>query len=126
MGDHLAHKNWPKLADLGEFGQTDHLRPHGSQDERSSPVKSGIRAIGSKALLECQKESSNKGKLEESMEDTEEDSVQELLDSQRKKLTERNDAFKAMVIAMKEETIATKMALSIRIGELEGELALCE
>ncbi|MBA0631883.1 hypothetical protein Godav_000713 [Gossypium davidsonii] len=65
------------------------------------------------------------GKLEESMEDAKEDSVQELLDSQRKKLTERNDALDAMMMALKEETIATAMALNTRIEELEGELALC-
>ncbi|MBA0743095.1 hypothetical protein Gogos_005814 [Gossypium gossypioides] len=53
------------------------------------------------------------------------DSIQELLDSQRKKLTERNNALEAMVIALKEETMATTMALSTRIDELEGELALC-
>ncbi|MBA0880434.1 hypothetical protein Goshw_011627 [Gossypium schwendimanii] len=52
------------------------------------------------------------------------DSMQELLDSQRKKLTERNDAFKTMIMALKEETIATTRALSTRIEELEGELAL--
>ncbi|MBA0880433.1 hypothetical protein Goshw_011627 [Gossypium schwendimanii] len=52
------------------------------------------------------------------------DSMQELLDSQRKKLTERNDALKAMMMALKEETIATTRALSTRIEELEGELAL--
>ncbi|MFQ6656870.1 hypothetical protein Gotur_026789, partial [Gossypium turneri] len=65
------------------------------------------------------------GKLKESMEDAKEDSVQELLDSQRKKLTERNDALKAMMMALKEETMTTTRALSTRIEELEGELALC-
>ncbi|MFQ6649673.1 hypothetical protein Gotur_022897 [Gossypium turneri] len=54
------------------------------------------------------------------------DSVQELLDSQRKKLTERNDALEAMMMALKEETMATTRALSTRIEELEGELALCQ
>ncbi|MBA0650361.1 hypothetical protein Goklo_017788 [Gossypium klotzschianum] len=54
------------------------------------------------------------------------DSVQELLDSQRKKLTERNNAFEAVVKALKEETMATTMTLSTRIEELEGELALCQ
>ncbi|MBA0824533.1 hypothetical protein Goarm_021199 [Gossypium armourianum] len=53
------------------------------------------------------------------------DSMQELLDSQRKKLTERNDALEAMVNTLKEETMDTTMALSTRIEELEGELALC-
>ncbi|MFQ6649672.1 hypothetical protein Gotur_022897 [Gossypium turneri] len=66
------------------------------------------------------------GKLEKSMEDAKEDSVQELLDSQRKKLTERNDALEAMMMALKEETMATTRALSTRIEELEGELALCQ
>ncbi|MBA0616006.1 hypothetical protein Godav_016099, partial [Gossypium davidsonii] len=65
------------------------------------------------------------GKLEESMEDTKEDSMQELLDSQRKKLTERNDILEAMVKALKEETMVTTMALSTRIKELKGGLALC-
>ncbi|KAK8346433.1 hypothetical protein V6Z12_A07G215000 [Gossypium hirsutum] len=92
------------------------------------------------------------GKLEESMEDVKEsdnargesiedmkeqfrdfvttcltsqrDNVQELLDSQRKKLTERNNALEAMVKALKEETMATTLTLSTRIEELEGELAL--
>ncbi|MBA0697841.1 hypothetical protein Goari_021364 [Gossypium aridum] len=54
------------------------------------------------------------------------DSMQELLDSQRKKLTERNNALKAMMMALKEETMVMKMALSIRIEELEGDLALCQ
>ncbi|MBA0650234.1 hypothetical protein Goklo_017681 [Gossypium klotzschianum] len=58
------------------------------------------------------------GKLEEIMEDGKEDNVQELLDSQRKKLTERNDAFEAMVMALKEETMATTRALSTGIDEL--------
>ncbi|MBA0798720.1 hypothetical protein Gohar_009283 [Gossypium harknessii] len=53
------------------------------------------------------------------------DSVQELLDSQRKKLMERNDVLESMVKALKKETMATMMALSTRIEELEGELALC-
>ncbi|MBA0651192.1 hypothetical protein Goklo_018547 [Gossypium klotzschianum] len=53
------------------------------------------------------------------------DSVQELLDSQKKKLTERNDTLEAMIMALKEETMATTKALSTRIDELEGELALC-
>ncbi|MBA0755776.1 hypothetical protein Gogos_021150 [Gossypium gossypioides] len=53
------------------------------------------------------------------------DSVQELLDSQRKKLTERNDALEAMMMALKEEKLATTMALSTRIEELERELPLC-
>ncbi|MBA0677839.1 hypothetical protein Goari_019226 [Gossypium aridum] len=53
------------------------------------------------------------------------DSVQELLDSQRKQLTERNDALEAMVNTLKEEPMDTTMALSTRIEELEGELALC-
>ncbi|MBA0618611.1 hypothetical protein Godav_027924 [Gossypium davidsonii] len=65
------------------------------------------------------------GKLEESMEDAKEDSKQELLDYQRKKLTERNDALEAMVKALKKETMATMIALSTRINELERELALC-
>ncbi|MBA0637347.1 hypothetical protein Godav_000031 [Gossypium davidsonii] len=52
--------------------------------------------------------------------------MQELLDSQRKKLIERNDTLEAMVKPLKEETMATMMALSTRIEELKGELALCQ
>ncbi|MFQ6634142.1 hypothetical protein Gotur_011242, partial [Gossypium turneri] len=48
------------------------------------------------------------------------DNVRELLDSQRKKLTERNDALEALIMALKEETMATTRALSTRIEELEG------
>jgi len=51
--------------------------------------------------------------------------VQALLDFQRKKLTERNNALEAMVKALKEEIMATTLALNTRIEELEGELALC-
>ncbi|KAH1129217.1 hypothetical protein J1N35_000595 [Gossypium stocksii] len=51
--------------------------------------------------------------------------MRELLDSHKKKLTERNDALEAMMMALKEETMATTLALSIRIEELEGELASC-
>ncbi|MBA0629272.1 hypothetical protein Godav_023856 [Gossypium davidsonii] len=64
-------------------------------------------------------------KLEESMEDAKEDSMQKLLDSQRKKLTKRNDALEAMMMTLKGKTMATTRALSTRIEELEGELALC-
>ncbi|MBA0752888.1 hypothetical protein Gogos_022301, partial [Gossypium gossypioides] len=38
---------------------------------------------------------------------------------------ERNDALKAMVMALKEETMVMTMALNTRIEELERELALC-
>ncbi|MBA0633452.1 hypothetical protein Godav_005363 [Gossypium davidsonii] len=65
------------------------------------------------------------GKLGESMEEMKEDSEQELLDSQRKKLMERNDALEAMVKTLKEETMVTMIALSTRIEELKRELALC-
>ncbi|MBA0762509.1 hypothetical protein Gotri_012109 [Gossypium trilobum] len=53
------------------------------------------------------------------------DSVQDLLDSQRKKLTERNNALETMVMALNEETMVTTKTLSTRVKELEGELALC-
>ncbi|KAH1129732.1 hypothetical protein J1N35_001110 [Gossypium stocksii] len=94
------------------------------------------------------------GKLEESMEDMKEsnnvlreriedlrerskdfvtmcltyqrDSMQELLDSHKKKPSEGNDALEDMVKALKEETMATMMALSTRIEELKGELVLCQ
>ncbi|KAK5841938.1 hypothetical protein PVK06_004264 [Gossypium arboreum] len=53
------------------------------------------------------------------------DKVNELFDSHKDKLSDRNDALEAMLIALKEETIATTLALSTRIEELEGEPALC-
>ncbi|MFQ6658942.1 hypothetical protein Gotur_028017 [Gossypium turneri] len=52
------------------------------------------------------------------------DKVNELFNSHRDKLSERNDALKAMMMALKEETMATTRALSTRIEVLEGELAL--
>ncbi|MBA0653377.1 hypothetical protein Goklo_020561 [Gossypium klotzschianum] len=64
-------------------------------------------------------------KLKGSMEDVNEDKVNELFNSHRDKLIERNYALKAMVMALKEETMITMMALSTRIEELEAELALC-
>ncbi|MFQ6665855.1 hypothetical protein Gotur_032434 [Gossypium turneri] len=64
------------------------------------------------------------GKLEGSMEDVKEDKVNELFNSHRDKLSKRNNALEAMMMALKEETMATTRALSIRIEELEGELAL--
>ncbi|KAK5841709.1 hypothetical protein PVK06_004032 [Gossypium arboreum] len=156
-----------------ELARFDRLRQHGSRDEKSIPVTSGIRAIGCEGTVGMLKEEFEKrwarksvplrvmlsvvkervDELEESMADAKElynalgesiddleeqsrdfltmcfnfnrDNVQELLDSQRKKLTKRNDALKAMVMALKEETMATTMALSTRIKELKGELALC-
>ncbi|MBA0746024.1 hypothetical protein Gogos_008572 [Gossypium gossypioides] len=51
--------------------------------------------------------------------------VQELIDSQRKKLTEISDALEAIVMSLNEKIMVTTMALSTRIEELEGELALC-
>ncbi|MFQ6647521.1 hypothetical protein Gotur_021796 [Gossypium turneri] len=53
------------------------------------------------------------------------DKVNELFNSHRDKLLERNDPLEAMMMALKEETMATTRALSTRIEELEGELALC-
>ncbi|KAG8503675.1 hypothetical protein CXB51_001657 [Gossypium anomalum] len=53
------------------------------------------------------------------------DKVNELFNSHRDKLSEGNDALKAMMMALKEETMATTMALSTRREELEVELALC-
>ncbi|MBA0673407.1 hypothetical protein Goklo_023957 [Gossypium klotzschianum] len=63
-------------------------------------------------------------KLEGSMEDIKKDKVNELFNSHRDKLLERNNALEAMMMALKEETMATTRALSTRIEELEGELAL--
>ncbi|KAH1063937.1 hypothetical protein J1N35_028924 [Gossypium stocksii] len=51
--------------------------------------------------------------------------LQKLLNSIRNKLTERNDAFEAMVMALKEEKMITMRALSTRIEEFNGELVLC-
>ncbi|MFQ6622754.1 hypothetical protein Gotur_001853 [Gossypium turneri] len=53
------------------------------------------------------------------------DKVNELFNSHRDKLSERNDDLEAMMMALKKETMATTRALSTRIEELEGELALC-
>ncbi|MBA0570909.1 hypothetical protein Golob_004509 [Gossypium lobatum] len=53
------------------------------------------------------------------------DKVNELFNSHRDKLSEKNDALEAMVMALKEETMATMMALSTRIEELEVKLDLC-
>ncbi|KAG8492660.1 hypothetical protein CXB51_010326 [Gossypium anomalum] len=53
------------------------------------------------------------------------DKVNELFDSHKDKLSDRNDALEAMLRALREETMATTLALSTRIEELEGELALC-
>ncbi|MFQ6668222.1 hypothetical protein Gotur_033952 [Gossypium turneri] len=65
------------------------------------------------------------GKLEGSMEDVNMDKVNELFNSHRDKLSERNDALEAMMMALKEETMATTRTLSTKIEELNGELALC-
>ncbi|KAG8496826.1 hypothetical protein CXB51_008045 [Gossypium anomalum] len=54
------------------------------------------------------------------------DKVNELFNSHKDKLSERNDALEAMVVALNEETMATTMALSTSIEELEGDLALCQ
>ncbi|KAH1057429.1 hypothetical protein J1N35_035494 [Gossypium stocksii] len=69
------------------------------------------------------------GDMKESFEDWQEQSkdyVMMFLNSnvENNKLIERSDAIKAMVMALKEETIATTRASSIRIQELKGELAL--
>ncbi|MBA0700491.1 hypothetical protein Goari_027202 [Gossypium aridum] len=52
------------------------------------------------------------------------DKVNELFNSHKDKLSDRNNALEAMMLALKEETMATVMALSTRIEELERELAL--
>ncbi|KAK5811618.1 hypothetical protein PVK06_026969 [Gossypium arboreum] len=54
------------------------------------------------------------------------DKVNELFDSHKDKLSDRNDALEAMLMALKEETMAMTLALSTRIEEIEGELALCQ
>ncbi|KAK5793978.1 hypothetical protein PVK06_035165 [Gossypium arboreum] len=89
----------------GEFGRTDHLRPHGSQDERSSPVTSGIQAISSKALLGCRKKLLLREQLREFVWDT--------IGSSENKLAGKDNAFEAMVTALKEE-----------INDLKGELKI--
>ncbi|KAH1091419.1 hypothetical protein J1N35_018676 [Gossypium stocksii] len=50
--------------------------------------------------------------------------VQGALNFSRNKLMERNDAPEPMVMALKEETMATTRALNTRIEELVGELTL--
>ncbi|KAK5775136.1 hypothetical protein PVK06_043005 [Gossypium arboreum] len=85
------------------------LKLHGLRDKRSSPVTSGIRAIGCEGTVGMSKEENN---------------MQELLDSQRKKLKERNNDLEAMMMALKEETITMTKALNTRIEELEKELTL--
>ncbi|MBA0574934.1 hypothetical protein Golob_007029 [Gossypium lobatum] len=68
------------------------------------------------------------GKLEESMEDAKEsdNAIGESIENLREKnLKKRNNALEAMVKVLKEETMATTMALSTRIEKLEGELPLC-
>ncbi|MBA0818127.1 hypothetical protein Gohar_021604, partial [Gossypium harknessii] len=119
------------------FGQTDRLSPHGSQDERSSPVTIGIRAFGSKALLGCRKKLLVRDRvvtLEESMGDVKEriddvddrhndglrtlqeqlrEFVWDTIGSSENKLAGKDDAHEAMVTALKEE-----------IDELKGELKI--
>ncbi|MBA0673408.1 hypothetical protein Goklo_023957 [Gossypium klotzschianum] len=53
-----------------------------------------------------------------------EGSMEDIKKAHRDKLLERNNALEAMMMALKEETMATTRALSTRIEELEGELAL--
>ncbi|MFQ6630504.1 hypothetical protein Gotur_009118, partial [Gossypium turneri] len=147
----------PVKADLGEFGRTDHLRPHGLRDEWSSPMTSGIRAVDSNQviaeLLVRRHRWDVERRVRTKVEDVKEaldgvedrianwkeqfrdyvkmslnytmDKVNELFKSHRDKLSERNDALEAMMMALKEEIMATMRALSTRIEELEGELALC-
>ncbi|MBA0575870.1 hypothetical protein Golob_007046 [Gossypium lobatum] len=67
------------------------------------------------------------GKLEGSMEDVKEafSGVEDRIANWKEdKLLERNDALEAMMIALKEGTMATTRALSTIIEKLEGELAL--
>ncbi|MBA0664439.1 hypothetical protein Goklo_004437 [Gossypium klotzschianum] len=54
------------------------------------------------------------------------DKVNELFNSHRDKLMERNDALEAIVMALNEETMTTTMALKTRIEELKGKLASCQ
>ncbi|MBA0755940.1 hypothetical protein Gogos_019918 [Gossypium gossypioides] len=54
------------------------------------------------------------------------DKLNELFNSHRDKLLERNDALEAMMMALNEGTMATTMALSTTIEELEVELALSQ
>ncbi|MBA0877231.1 hypothetical protein Goshw_016251 [Gossypium schwendimanii] len=75
------------------------------------------------------------GKLEESMEDAREsnnalgESIDDLREQSRDFVTmcltfQRDSVQTAMMMALKEETMATTRALSIKIEELKGELAL--
>ncbi|KAK5842594.1 hypothetical protein PVK06_004971 [Gossypium arboreum] len=52
------------------------------------------------------------------------DKANKLFNSHRDKLLEGNDALEAIMMALKEETMATTMALSTRIEKLKVELAL--
>ncbi|MFQ6653092.1 hypothetical protein Gotur_024661 [Gossypium turneri] len=47
------------------------------------------------------------------------DEVNELFNSHRDKLAKRNDAFEAMVMALKKEIMVTAMTLNTRIEELK-------
>ncbi|KAH1092289.1 hypothetical protein J1N35_019546 [Gossypium stocksii] len=53
------------------------------------------------------------------------DQVNELFNSHDDKMSKWYDALAAMMMALKEETMATTLALSKRVEELEGELVLC-
>ncbi|MBA0734088.1 hypothetical protein Gogos_018037 [Gossypium gossypioides] len=53
------------------------------------------------------------------------DRINELFNSHKDKLLGRNDVLEAMMMALKEETMATTRDLSTKIDELEVELALC-
>ncbi|MBA0575774.1 hypothetical protein Golob_006927 [Gossypium lobatum] len=52
--------------------------------------------------------------------------IYRVLNSTMGKLTEKNDAVKAMMMASKEEIMATTRALNTRIEELKRELAMCQ
>ncbi|KAH1092370.1 hypothetical protein J1N35_019627 [Gossypium stocksii] len=53
------------------------------------------------------------------------DQVNELFNSNDDKMSKWYDALAAMMVALKEETMATTLALSKRVEELEGELVSC-
>ncbi|KAK8305530.1 hypothetical protein V6Z12_D03G069400 [Gossypium hirsutum] len=52
--------------------------------------------------------------------------IYKVLNSTVGKLMEKNDAVKAMMMASKEEIMATTRALNTRIEELKRELAMCQ
>ncbi|MBA0648356.1 hypothetical protein Goklo_016099, partial [Gossypium klotzschianum] len=101
-------------------GQTDRLRPHGSQDERSSPVTVALedRAVTLEESMGDVKERIDDvdNRLNDGLRIMQEylkEFVWDTIGSSENKLAEKDDALEAMVTALKEE-----------INELKGELKI--